>query len=163
MSRWNSALHPRGPDGRFRSKTTYGVRVSTRSVSATVGRRIPLVPGKVNLYVGGLVRLENASRSKGPIDRVLDRAGDRLVNAVPDGRGRDIARSLVGTGQFREGSTLITANTGRRGRATVSARRSTGGTMRGGNSVQTKGNASVRSPNRKPRQPRQPRARKVAA
>jgi hypothetical protein len=154
---FNSALHPRDRNGRFVSKTTYGVRVGTRSVSATVGKRFPLIPGKVNVYVGGLVRIENASRSKGPIDRMADKIQDRVVQATPD-RAKGIVGSLLGTGQFREGSTLITASTGRRSRATVSARRTTGGAK----NTQTTGNA-VRSPNRKPRQARQPRARKVAA
>lgn len=159
MSRWTPSLHPRDANGRFRSKTTASVRLSTRSVSATVGRRFALVPGKVNLYVGGLVRLENASRNKGPIDKLQDKIQDRLVNAVPDGKLRAIASGLAGSGQFREGSTLITGSTGRKGTPTIRVGTS-GGNLKPGGGVQT-GNRT-RSPNRKPRAPRTPRARRVA-
>lgn len=152
--KWNPSQHPRDGNGRFRRKGSVGVRVSTRSISVTAGQRIPLVPGKVNLFVGGLVRLENASRAKGPVQRGFDRLTDRAINLVPDGGLRNIAKGLAGEGSVRRGSTLITGSTGLRSTPTIRATRSSSGSVQTGN--------KTRSPNRKPRAPRQPRARRVA-
>lgn len=156
MARWTPSLHPRDRNGRFASKGSIGFRVSTRSVSATAGRRFPIVPGKVNLYVGALVRVENASRSKGPIDKLTDKVQDRLVNAIPEGATRNIIKNLAGSGSHREGSTLISGTTGRRSTPTIRVTRSSapggGSNSRNTGSVQTSGVS--RSPNRKPRAPR---------
>jgi hypothetical protein len=158
---WNPTLHPRDGDGKFKRKASIGVRVSTRSVSATIGKRFPIIPGRANLYVGGLVRLENARRSKGPISLAADRFQDKLINLAPEGRTRDVIGSVLREGSVRQGSTLITANSGRRSSPTIRATRSSSH-MRGANSVQTPGSANTRSPNRKPRTRSVERARRVA-
>lgn len=146
MARWSPSEHPRDQNGKFRKKVSVGVRVSTRSASVTAGRRVPLIPGRVNLYVGGLVRLENARRSKGPLSRLADRAQDRAINALPEGALKSAVGSVLKEGNYRAGSTLITANSGRRSTPTIRATRSS--SPRGG--IQTPA-ASTRSPNRKPR------------
>lgn len=164
MARWNPSFHPRDEDGKFRRKASVGVRVSTRSVSATVGRRFPIIPGRANLYVGGLIRLENANRSKGVISRAADRVQDRVINAIPEGRTRDVIGGVLREGSVRQGSTLISASTGRRSTPTIRATRSSA--MRSPGQVQTAGVASTatseRSPNRKPRTRSVARARRVA-
>ncbi len=155
---FNPSLHPRDQNGRFRKKASVGVRVSTRSVSVTVGRRFPIVPGKANVYVGGLVRLEKASRSKGPIARAADRVQDRLIEAIPEGAARNIIGGVLQEGSYRQGSTLITANSGIRSSPTIRATRSSQPVSR---RVQETGQVQTpglnRSPNRKPRKPRQRR------
>ena len=169
MGRWTPSLHPRDRNGRFTKKTSVGIRVSTRSVSATAGVRFPIVPGKVNLFVGGLVRIENASRAKGPLDRLADAGRDKLINALPEGAISRIGKGLIGEGQYRSGSTLIQGTTGRRSTPTIRVGRTSGSgktrtPARNGKpaSVQTTTGSGTRSPNRKPRQPRAPRPRRVA-
>jgi hypothetical protein len=146
MARWTPSKHPRDGKGRFR-KVNVGVRVSTRSVSVTAGRRLPLIPGRVNLYVGGLARLENARRSRGPVARAQEVVTDALVNKLPEGKLRDLAGSIAKEGRFQAGSTLITASSGRRSTPTIRATRNSGKEKKGG--IQTPG--AIRSPNRKPR------------
>lgn len=159
MSHWTPSLHPRDESGRFKSKGSVGLRVSTRSVSATAGYRIPIVPGKINVFVGGLVRVENASRAKGPIDRFVDRKTDQVLSKLPDGATSNIIKGLVSNGQYKNGSTLVQGNTGRRSAPTLRVGRST---AKATNNANTGAVQTTRSPNRKPRVPRQPRARRVA-
>lgn len=162
MAGWNPTLHPRDHDGKFKRKASIGVRVSTRSVSATIGRRFPIIPGRVNLYVGGLARIENAKRSKGPIAQAADKIQDRLINIAPEGKVRDVIGSVVRDGAVRQGSTLISANSGRKSSPTIRVTKSSS-RLRSPGQVQTAGDAaSVRSPNRKPRTRSLERARRVA-
>jgi hypothetical protein len=162
MVGWNPTLHPRDGDGKFRRKASIGVRVSTRSVSATVGRRFPIIPGRANLYVGGLVRLENARRSKGPIAQAADRVQDRLINAVPEGATKNVLSGILKEGGFRQGSTLISASSGFKSTPTIRATRSSS-RLRSPGQVQSAGSAGTeRSPNRKPRTRSVARARRVA-
>lgn len=118
--RFDPSKHPRDEDGKFKRKLSVGLRVSTRSASATVGKRYPIVPGKVNLYVGGLVRVESANRNKGPISRGAARIQDQAIRLLPDGEFRNNVQSLVKEGRARQGSTLISGTTGRRSRPTIS-------------------------------------------
>lgn len=145
-------FQPRDSNGRWTSTGSVGVRVSTRSASLTAGRRVALVPGKVNLYVGGLVRVENASRTKGPISRASDRLQDRLVSAIPDGAFKRAAAGLSSKGQFRDGSTLVQGSTGRRAAPTIRATRSSGSMRRGGATYTQ--NPETAQPTRRPRAPR---------
>lgn len=154
MGLFNSALHPRDGRGRFANKATIGFRVSTRSVSGTVGTRFPLVPGKVNIYVGALVRVENASRSKGPLDRLIGGAKERTVSAFPEGKLRDIASGLASKGAVNHGSTLITGSTGRRSTPTLRSQTSVGGSRR--DTISSPAASKARR-ERAPRKPRQPR------
>lgn len=149
MARWTPSKHPRDGQGRFR-KVNIGVRVSTRSVSVTAGRRVPLIPGRVNLYVGGLARLENAKRSRGPLAKAQERATERLVNVIPDGALKNAVGGILKEGQFRAGSTLITANSGRRSTPTIRATRNSGKAKATRGGIDTPG-GTPRSPNRKPR------------
>lgn len=77
MPRWNPSDHPRYPNGRFRPKLSQSVRLSPISVSYNVGVRVPIVPGRANLYVGGLARVERAGGNK-----FLKKQTDRFVNSV---------------------------------------------------------------------------------
>jgi hypothetical protein len=74
---WNPAAHPRYPNGRFKPKFSQSVRVSPISVSYNAGIRVPIVPGRANLYVGALARVE---RSGG--NTFLKRQTDSIVNKV---------------------------------------------------------------------------------
>jgi hypothetical protein len=74
---WNAAEHPRYPNGKFRPKFSQSVRLSPISVSYNAGVRIPIVPGRANLYVGALARVE---RSGG--NTFLKGHTDRAVNAI---------------------------------------------------------------------------------
>jgi hypothetical protein len=74
---WRASEHPRYPNGRFRPKLSQSVRLSPISVSYNAGARVPIVPGRANLYVGALVRVERAGGNK-----FLKRHTDSAVNAV---------------------------------------------------------------------------------
>lgn len=81
MARWNPAKHPRLPNGRFKPKFSQSVRVSTRSVSYNAGLRVPVIPGKAALYVGGLARLERVQASgfgQGRVSKVVNSIAKRL-------------------------------------------------------------------------------------
>lgn len=103
MARWNPSLHPRDGNGRFRPKLSQSVRVSPISVSYNAGVRVPIVPGRANLYVGALVRVEKAGGNT-----FLKKATDRFVNSVA-GRFRDeggrsaLAQVLKGNEVTRNG------------------------------------------------------------
>lgn len=94
MGLWREILHPRDSKGRFVRKASVGVRVSTRSASVTVGKRYPIVPGKVNVYGGVLLRVERANAGNGIVDRWIDQAQSRVVSAIPEGTLRNVAQSL---------------------------------------------------------------------
>lgn len=77
MARFSPAAHPRDAHGRFRPKFSQSVRLSPISASYNAGARVPIVPGRANLYIGALVRVESAGGGK-----ALKRHTDRLVNSV---------------------------------------------------------------------------------
>lgn len=94
MARWNSAAHPRYPNGQFRPKFSQSVRLSPISVSYNAGVRIPIVPGRANLYVGALARVERAGGNT-----FLKKQTDRAVNSVArkfgDKRGSSVLATLL--------------------------------------------------------------------
>ncbi len=84
---FDPSLHPRLPNGRFKPKLSQSVRVSPISVSYNAGVRIPVIPGRANVYVGALFRLERARGGtlfKRQTDALVDRAA-ALFGANPNG------------------------------------------------------------------------------
>lgn len=159
---WREALHPRDRNGRFVRKASVGVRVSTRSASVTVGKRYPVIPGKVNVYGGVLLRVERARAGNGIIDRWVDGAQSRLIGAIPEGTLRNVAQSLA-EGQSAEARGLrISGNGLRPQQPTIRVNRSS--SRPGGHSQTTTDPGVPKTPRaRAPRKPRAPRTRKVAA
>lgn len=88
---WNPAEHPRYPNGRFRPKFSQSVRLSPISVSYNAGVRVPIVPGRANLYLGALARVERSGRSGGLFQKHVD----RLVNGVSAKLGDPMGRSNI--------------------------------------------------------------------
>lgn len=77
--RWNTRWPKGHPDGgQFRPKTSQSVRVSTRSVSYNAGLRTPIVPGKLALYTGVLIRLERVSDKPS----FLRRQSDKVLGSI---------------------------------------------------------------------------------
>lgn len=150
LRRFIESEHPRNRDGKFRPKASVGLRVSTRSATATIGKRFPLIPGKINVYGGVLLRVERANAGNSVVDRLVDNAQSKLVNALPEGTLRNIGQSLASGQSHREGSTLISASGIRPNSPTVRLTRSSKPSY-------TK-NAADATPRRQ-RAPRQPRTR----
>lgn len=84
---WDAAKHPRDAHGRFRPKFSHGARLSPTSVSYSAGFRVPVVPGRANLYVGALARVEHAG-SSGILKRQTDRAVNSVARRLGDAGGR---------------------------------------------------------------------------
>lgn len=96
MARWNSADHPRYPNGRFRPKLSQSVRLSPRSISYNAGVRVPVVPGRAQLYVGALVRLERVQGGRFG-QRVIERGVNKVSGLFGDRKGSSVvARVLKG-------------------------------------------------------------------
>lgn len=150
LRRFIESEHPRGSDGKFRRKASVGVRVSTRSATVTVGKRYPIIPGKVNVYGGVLLRVERANAGNGIVDRLVDNAQSKLVSALPEGTLRNIGESLASGQSHREGSTLISASGIKPNTPTLRVTRSSKPSY-------TKNDADA-TPRRK-RTPREPRTR----
>lgn len=96
MARFNPAEHPRYPNGRFKPKLSQSVRVSTRSISYNAGIRVPVVPGRAQLYVGALVRVERVQGGdfmKNQINRGVDKVAGRFGDV---GGKSSIARLIKG-------------------------------------------------------------------
>lgn len=96
---WDASKHPRDAHGRFRPKFSHGARLSPTSVSYSAGFRVPVVPGRANLYVGALARVEHAGSSN-----ILKKQTDRAVNAVARRLGDAEGRSAVA--QVFKGNTV---------------------------------------------------------
>lgn len=158
LRRWNSSEHPRDARGRFVSKLSVGLRVNTRSASVTVGRRFPVIPGKVNVYTGALIRVERANRGNGIVDRKIDAAQAAIVSRLPSEALRGFAQGIAENGRFKQGSTLVTVG-GIRPQTPTIRLTNNGAKAKDKNTITRN---KPRSPNRKPRAPRQPRARRVA-
>lgn len=93
---WNSAAHPRYPNGRFRPKLSQSVRVSPISVSYNAGLRVPIVPGRANLYVGALARVERVG-GKGLFQRQINTGVNKFFRYAGDPEGRsNLAQLLKG-------------------------------------------------------------------
>jgi hypothetical protein len=96
VARWNPANHPRYPNGRFRPKLSQSVRLSPISVSYNAGLRIPVVPGRANLYVGALARVERVG-GNGLFQRQVNNTVNRLFARAGDPEGRsNLAQLLKG-------------------------------------------------------------------
>jgi hypothetical protein len=81
---WDPGDHPRWPNGRFRPKVSQSVRVSPISISYNAGVRIPIIPGRANVYAGALFRLERA-RGGDLFKRQTDAAINRIFGSRKDG------------------------------------------------------------------------------
>lgn len=158
---YRESEHPRDSRGRWRSKGSSALkeigggesapkrgiklpgtgRVTVRAglSSATImyGRTVPLIPGKVNVHVGVLGRIEKAG--SGPnflekrVDNLIEKVAQRLPEKVGDvvrGKKTDVGGVTIGTGKRRRVNPQIR----------VSNKKKTAG--------------------RKVRQPRQPRQRR---
>ena len=97
---WDPNLHPRGYHGRFTARLkpqfSQSVRLSPYSASYNAGVRLQVVPGRANLYVGALARIERVGGSN-----LFKRQTDSAVNAIArrfgDAGGRsNVAQLLKG-------------------------------------------------------------------
>lgn len=84
---WDASKHPRDAHGRFRPKFSHGARLSPSSVSYSAGVRLPVVPGRANLYVGALARVEHAGATN-ILKKQTDRAVDSVARRFGDAGGR---------------------------------------------------------------------------
>lgn len=134
------ATNPKGIKLPGTGKVTF--RAGLSSATVMYGRTVPLIPGKVNVHVGVLARVEKAG--SGPnfiekrVDSIIDRVASRLPQKAGDvlkGKKTDIGGVTVGAGKRRRVNPQIR----------VTNKRNTAG-------------RKVRQP-RQTRQPRQRRAR----
>ena len=84
---WDASKHPRYPNGKFRPRLSHGARISPTSVSYSAGFRVPVVPGRANLYVGALARVEHAGATN-LFKKQTDRAVDSVARRLGDAGGR---------------------------------------------------------------------------
>lgn len=162
--------HPRDRRGRFTSKgrgvlalagspsdrkgfklpgtAKVTVRASLSSATVTYGRTLPLIPGRVNVHLGVLARVEKAGG--GP--NFLEKRADRLIEAVATRLPQNKAGQAV--------ADVI------RGKKTEVAGVAIGGNRRRINPTIRAASKSKKSTAgrkvRKPRQPRQPRQRRTS-
>lgn len=161
--------HPRDRKGRFTSKgrgvaalagssadkkgfslpgkSKVTVRASLSSATVTYGRTLPLIPGRVNVHLGVLARVEKA----GSAPNFLEKGADRLIEAVatrlPQNKaGKAVADVIRG----KKTEVAGVAVGGRRRRINPTIRAQTASKKAAGRKV------------RKPRQPRQPRQRRTS-
>ena len=170
MTDFDPTLHPRDVRGRFAPKVSQSVRVSPISVSYNVGLRVPVIPGRANVYVGALFRLERArggSLFKKQTDAAINRAA-LLFGANPNGnvatllKDREITLDngtkikapgqIINTPSFR-----VTKSSGGRPARLPAQRGSTSAPQRiyapGGKTYrELPQGAGVRAPRRRPRQ-----------
>lgn len=148
MARFNPADHPRYPNGKFRPKFSHGLRLSPISASYSAGFRVPVVPGRANLYVGALARVEASQGS-----RLLKKQTDRAVNAVARRFGDNKGTSHLA--QVLKGDTVHVRGLNVQGpRNVIKAP-----TFRVSSTPASRAPSKVRSPNRRPRTRRAARAR----
>lgn len=169
MARYVESQHPRDNKGRWRSKgggvssalkeigggSTAGrrgiklpgtgrvtVRAGLSSATIMYGRTVPLIPGKINVHVGVLGRIEKASSGPNFLEKRVDSVIDRIAKKLPEkagdvlrGKKTDIGGVTIGTGKRRRVNPQI--------------------------KVTNKKKAAGRKV-RKPRQPRRPRQRRTS-
>lgn len=148
MARWNPADHPRYPNGRFRPKFSQSVRLSPRSVSYNAGARVPIVPGRAQLYVGALIRVERVQGGKFG-QSIINRGVNKVAGMFGDKGGvSPVSRLLKGedlqVGNYRVGAT------GLRPQAPTFRLSSTPASRENAKVVERKA-SSDRSPRRRPR------------
>lgn len=168
---FREALHPRDRKGRFAKKggltaltsgssarsqgfklpgtAKVSVRASLSSATVTYGRTLPLIPGKLNVHLGVLARIEKASGGPNFLEKRVDSALGKIASRLPKnkagealgdvlrGKKADIGGVTVGGGGRRRVNPTI--------RATTKSKRATAGRKV-----------------RKPRTPRQPRQRRTS-
>lgn len=153
---WNASRHPRGEDGKFISTGRFSYRVSTRSATVHYGHTFPLIPGKANLYVGALARVERNRGHETAVEKKLKARGRVLVSKLP----ATVQRIASKGGYETPGGTTITFSKPRVRQPTIRAsrgirkapmhtrvgKRPTKMPITGATGVR-----QVRSPNRKPR------------
>lgn len=145
MARYNPSLHPRDSKGRWTSKGKLTGRVSLRSATLQYGRTFPLIPGKVNIYVGALARVEKAGDKQTFLEKKAAAGIEKLIGKIPQNKVGKFASGLLRDKQAQVGG-LSVARQGARRRGpqlkVSSAKAATAGRR-------------VRQP-RAPRQPRRP-------
>jgi len=71
--------------------------LSPISVSYNAGLRVPIVPGRANLYLGALARVERSGRAGGVFQQHIDRAVHAVSAKLGDPHGTsNLARLLKG-------------------------------------------------------------------
>jgi hypothetical protein len=72
------------------------------------GRTVPLIPGKINVHVGVLGRIEKAGSGPNFIEKRVDNVIERIAQRLPDkagdvlrGKKTDIGGVTVGAGKRR--------------------------------------------------------------
>lgn len=80
---WSASKHPRGQDGRFVSTGRFSYRVSTRSATVHYGHTFPIIPGKANLYVGALARVERNRGHETAVEKKLKARGRKITSQLP--------------------------------------------------------------------------------
>jgi len=80
---WNASRHPRGEGGRFVPAGKFSYRVSTRSATVHYGHTFPLIPGKANLYVGALARVERTRGHETAVEKKIRARGKQLTEKLP--------------------------------------------------------------------------------
>lgn len=143
MSRFIEALHPRDNHGRFRRKGKFSVRLGTRSVTATYGRTIPIIPGKVGLHLGVLARLESLSERRGYLAKLTDKALGQIIRFGPKSQ-RGVIEDVLKRRKATVGGVQIHQIGGQRRARSI---RLSSASMKPGKAV----TSGVRAPNRKPR------------
>jgi hypothetical protein len=140
---WDSSKHPRGPDGKFITAGKLSFRVSPRSATVMYGHTLPIVPGKANLYVGVLARVERAPGYKTGLEKSASNIGKKLTAKFPQK-----IQTVLHKGSIEgPGGTQITFAKPKVRQPQLRAYRKTGAKSVAG----IKNSTGVRSPNRKPR------------
>ena len=168
--RFIEALHPRDSRGRFRKKgmaaLTSGsssrkegfklpgtskvtVRASLSSATVTYGRTLPLIPGKVNIHLGVLARVEKASGGPNFLERRVDSALNKIAQRLPKNKAGEAIGDVLRGKKADIGGITVGGNGRRRVNPTIRAQTK--------NKRKTAGRKV-----RKPRQPRQPRQRRTS-
>ena len=101
---WNAAKHPRAEDGKFIPAGKFSYRVSTRSATVHYGHTFPIIPGKANLYVGALARVERSRGHETAIEKKIKARGRKLTERLPSK-----VQSILSKGGYETpGGTTIT-------------------------------------------------------
>lgn len=127
---------------------TITVRASLRSGTVQYGKTFPLIPGKANIYIGGLVRLEKAGNKPSFLEKKRNEAVDKILTRIPQSRAGKAASDILRNGQTQVGGVTVGKSGGKRRASSI----------RVSNSKQAMAGKRVRA-GRKPRKPRQPRKR----
>lgn len=148
---WNSAKHPRGPDGKFIHAGKFSYRVSPRSATVQYGHTLPIVPGKINLYVGALARVERSRSHETAIEKKIRAQGTKLTSKLPAK-----VQSVLSKGGYETGGgTSITFARPKVRQPQLRASRRIGTVGKAPTRMPITGGGAgvrqVRSPNRKPR------------